>query len=68
MITEIGIVAGEILQYLENNNDFVGMPLVEQEIGRSKECILMSIGWLAREGYIVVECTESDYKIRLRKQ
>jgi hypothetical protein len=29
--------------------------------------VLMSIGWLAREGHVIVEGTSPDYQVHLRR-
>ena len=65
MIMEIGIIAGEIWHYLDEHN---GVMLAEltKAVDRSKNEILMSLGWLAREGHIIIEKGD-DYKITLRK-
>ncbi|MCS7181433.1 MAG: winged helix-turn-helix domain-containing protein [bacterium] len=67
MITEIGIVAGEIWQYLEKYNETTLMKLIEV-IGRDRDIIIMGLGWLAREGHIVLSKKDNDYKIVLRKK
>ncbi|VAW13933.1 hypothetical protein MNBD_BACTEROID05-865 [hydrothermal vent metagenome] len=55
MILNIGIVSGEILEVF----DEVKNPLTERELevylGHSQEKILMSLGWLVREGFLTVE-------------
>ncbi len=33
---------------------------------KSKNVVLMSLGWLAREGHVIVEDLSKDYKITLR--
>ena len=66
MITEIGIVAGEIWHYLDKHAE-VSLSDIIQSLAREKELVLMSIGWLAREGYIVLERKESDFSVFLRK-
>lgn len=66
MITQIGIVAGEIWRILEEREE-VKLSLLNKEIERETELILMSLGWLAREGHILVE-GEEDYTIALRNK
>jgi len=66
MITEIGIVAGEIWHHLESNNKIKLSELVSS-LDKPRELILMSLGWLAREGHVVLE-GEDDYEICLRKK
>ncbi len=65
MIMEIGIVAGEIWHYLDQRKECQLNELVEG-IDRDREMILMSLGWLAREGHIILTKEDKNYKIVLR--
>ncbi len=67
MITEIGIVAGDIWHYLDAHGD-VALSRLVKDLDRSQELVLMSVGWLAREGHVVLLNEEKDYKITLRKR
>ncbi len=66
MITEIGIVAGEIWHYLDKHGEVPFSQLVSG-INQSKDLALMSVGWLAREGHVIVKKDGKDYKVWLRK-
>ena len=66
MITEIGIVAGDIWHYLDQHGEATLTDLV-RGIDKSRDNVLMSLGWLAREGHVVVQQSNDDYKISLRK-
>jgi hypothetical protein len=66
VITEIGIVAGEIWHILDETG---GCPLslLCARLGeRPRDLILMSLGWLCREGHIQMVRQAKDYTIRLR--
>ncbi len=66
MITEIGIVSGDILHYLEQHKTCTLTELVEG-VEKKKDVVLMSLGWLSREGHVVLlEDTGSGYEITLR--
>lgn len=67
MITEIGIVAGEIWQFLEKK-ERVMLEELFKKIDKSKELILMSLGWLAREGHVILERRKNTYDVRLRRK
>lgn len=67
MITEIGIVAGEIWHYLDKHGKSSSLEEILKGIDKSRDTILMSIGWLAREGHVVLEGEEPAYIITLRK-
>ncbi len=66
MITEIGIVAGEIWHYLDQHGE-ASLSVLAKGIDKSRDNVLMSLGWLAREGHVIVVYSSGDYKISLRK-
>ncbi len=66
MITQIGIVAGEIWHLLDKQETVKFSELVSI-VKKPKDIILMSLGWLAREGHILLEGDE-DYNIKLRNK
>jgi hypothetical protein len=66
MITEIGIVAGEIWHYLDEHGASIFSQLVAG-IGRSNELALMSLGWLARESHVIVRQQGKDFHVELRR-
>ncbi len=67
MITKIGIVAGEIWQLLESNGT-VSIKDIKSKLDRAESLILMSIGWLSREGHVLLEEKANDFKVSLRKK
>lgn len=75
MITNIGIVAGDIWHYLDEHGKIKISELLKQ-LDKPRDIILMSLGWLAREGHVLVEPEEGhmvyeagqDYDISLRKK
>jgi len=67
MITEIGIVAGDIWHFLDEHGEVAFSALVKG-IDKPRDNVLMSLGWLAREGHVLVERKEDDYKVSLRKE
>jgi hypothetical protein len=66
MITEIGIVAGEIWHYLDEHGA-APFSKVVGGIDRQKDLALMSLGWLAREGHVVVRQEGKELQVALRK-
>jgi len=66
MITEIGIVAGEIWHFLDQRREATLSELVKV-IDKSRDNVLMSLGWLAREGHVLLRQAGNDYSISLRK-
>jgi hypothetical protein len=66
MITEIGIVAGEIWHDLDSHGGSLFSQIV-QRLGRPRDLVLMSLGWLAREGHVVVRQEGQDFQAELRK-
>jgi Winged helix-turn-helix domain (DUF2582) len=66
MIIEIGIIAGEIWHFLDQKGE-VNLQVLIKGIDRPRDNVLMSLGWLAREGHVVLVQENNDYRIRLRK-
>ena len=66
MITEIGIVAGEIWHYLDFHGE-ASLSEMAKNIDKPRDIILMSLGWLAREGHVVLISIDGNDKISLRK-
>ena len=66
MITELGIVAGDIWHFLDEHGKSSLSGLVA-DLDKPRDTILMSLGWLAREGHVKLDKEGDDYKIELRK-
>lgn len=66
MITEIGIVAGEIWHFLDQKEEVALEDLVKA-IDRPRDNVLMSLGWLAREGHVILQQINNSYRVSLRK-
>jgi len=66
MITEIGIVAGEIWHFLDQHGE-VSLSTLVNGIDKPRDTILMSLGWLAREGHVVLQELKGDYRVNLRR-
>jgi hypothetical protein len=66
MITEIGIVAGEIWHFLDQHGE-VNLATLVQSIDKPRDNVFMSLGWLAREGHVVLQKLNGDYNVCLRK-
>lgn len=65
MITQIGIVAGDIWSYLEKHDKSDRLESIISGLERNRDLVLMSIGWLAREGHVVLEGSGPDYLVKL---
>ena len=66
MMTEIGITAGEIWHYLDQYGE-VTFAQLTAGVDKPRDMLLMSLGWLAREGHVVLEQKGQDYTIVLRR-
>jgi hypothetical protein len=66
MITEIGIVAGDIWHFLDQHGE-VALSALVKGIDKNRDNVLMSLGWLAREGHVILRQVEGDYKVSLRQ-
>lgn len=60
MLTEIGIVAGEIWRLLDKRGRLEFSELVKS-ISQGEDLALMALGWLCREGHVLI--TEENRKI-----
>ena len=67
MIMEIGIVAGEIWHYLDDKKSATEDDLIKS-LKRPRELVLMSLGWLAREGHVTLRTLESGYSVTLNRK
>ena len=67
MITMIGIVAGDIWHLLDEKKETT-LPSIVSCTEKPRELILMSLGWLAREGHIVLKEEDGVYRVSLRKK
>jgi hypothetical protein len=66
MITEIGIGAGEVWHYLDSRGR-VKLEEVFSNIDKPRDLLLMSIGWLAREGHVILQDEGDGFYLSLRK-
>ncbi len=65
MITEIGIAAGDIWKLLDQKTR-LPMPEVMKQIPHSEELTLMALGWLCREGHVLIIQKENQMFVELR--
>ena len=65
MIMEIGIVAGEIWQLLDSEGS-MRLKEINEKVERPESLILMSLGWLSREGHVILDKEEDDFIVTLR--
>jgi len=67
MITEIGIVAGDIWHFLDQHGE-TNLARLVKGIDKPRDNVLMSLGWLAREGHVLLQQVDGgEYRIALRK-
>ncbi len=67
MITEIGIAAGDIWHYLDQKGSAT-LDQLAKGIGKPRDLLLMSLGWLAREGHVILEGPETGYRVSLTRR
>ncbi|MFC1631375.1 winged helix-turn-helix domain-containing protein [Candidatus Omnitrophota bacterium] len=67
MITLLGIVSGDIWHFLEEHGCSTLSDLVAK-LDKPRDTILMSLGWLAREGHVKLEQDGQEYKIDFLKK
>ncbi|OGW87473.1 MAG: hypothetical protein A3A81_03825 [Omnitrophica bacterium RIFCSPLOWO2_01_FULL_45_10b] len=67
MITWIGLCAGEVWKYLDTHDGKTSLKSLLAEIDAPRETILMAVGWLAREGHILMRGSGlKDCRLELR--
>ncbi|MCF7870888.1 MAG: winged helix-turn-helix domain-containing protein [Candidatus Omnitrophica bacterium] len=67
MVTLIGIVAGEIWNFLDDHGE-TSLDSITNGIDKPEKLILMSLGWLARENHIIVTKKNNGYRIKLNEK
>ena len=67
MITEIGIAAGDIWHYLDEKGSATLDELVAR-IKKDRNLLLMSLGWLAREGHISLGDAQTGFRASLSQR
>lgn len=65
MITQIGLVAGDIWIYLDHHDHVARLDEMVRHLNKNRDLLLMSLGWLAREGHVVLEGESPNYTVRL---
>jgi len=67
MIMQIGVIAGEIWRYLDEKGASMFSD-IRTALTYPAEYILMSLGWLTREGHVTLKKAGEDYSISLREK
>lgn len=67
MITEIGITAGDIWHQLDKKESAT-LDELTRSIGKPRDLLLMSLGWLAREGHVNVQGPETGFRASLSRR
>ena len=67
MITEIGIAAGDIWHYLDQRGSGT-LDELAQTIKKDRSLLLMSLGWLAREGHISLGDAQTGFRATLTQR
>lgn len=67
MITEIGFAAGDIWKLLDQK-ERLELSDVMKQIPHRKELALMALGWLCREGHVLVTQQGSKIFLELRSK
>ena len=66
-VLQIGITAGNILKYMDKAAT-IELSQLFLYLEEPPEIILMSVGWLVREGYVILDKKNGDnYVISLRR-
>ncbi len=66
MIIKLGVIAGDILTFLENCNCCLKVDSLVEKMEQPGPLVLMSVGWLVREGYLDLETKEDELYVALK--
>jgi hypothetical protein len=67
MITEIGIAAGDIWRRLDQKGR-LELPILVKSVPGGSDLALMALGWLSREGHVVITQNENQTFVELREK
>ena len=67
MITEIGLIAGDIWHFLEKRGRS-RLEDIASGIGKPRDHVLMSVGWLAREGHVCLTRDGGFFYVQLTER
>jgi len=67
MITEIGITAGEVWKFLDEKGGYLPLAEVIKHESSKKDLALMALGWLCREGHVLITKERGELLVRLRE-
>ena len=65
MIIRLGVVAGEMLTILEQTGGPMNIDELGKKLDHPQEIVLMSLGWMVRQGYLKLEERENNYVVSL---
>lgn len=68
MITWIGLCAGEIWRYLDTHHGSGKLNDLIKSVDAPRDTIFMALGWLAREGHIIIKNSDPDWVIELSQK
>lgn len=63
---EIGTTAGAIWQALNENGE-LSLPSLKQQVETKSPVFDWAVGWLAREGKVVITRHQKSYRVRLNE-
>lgn len=66
MITEIGIAAGDIWRLLDQKG-LLEVPVLVKLVPGGPDLAFMALGWLAREGHVLLTQKEQQIFVELRE-
>lgn len=66
-ITQVCLIGGEIWHFIDDKGGESTLSEVLSFINHLKEFIILSLGWLAREGQVFLEDKDNDFKVTIKK-
>jgi len=65
MVEDIGNAAGIIWKFLEQQSQPINLTTLKKNVILSSNLMMMGLGWLAREGKIILDIPEDSYSYKI---
>jgi len=65
MVEDIGNAAGIIWKFLEQQSQPINLTTLKKNVNLSSNLMMMGLGWLAREGKIILDIPEDSYSYKI---
>ena len=67
-VIEVSVMAGEILSSLEQRGGMAPLEQLTPSRRCSRDLVVMAVGWLFKEGLVIVQAGIGDWILKLKTQ